>query len=274
MAEEIASILEQARLLVLQHAPADLLKEAVPFGIICLVAGIGLSVLGAKLSRIGITCGFGLLGAYIGAFVARQTGFPMLVCSPIGAVMMGVIGYQTLKLWVGMVAALVLSTAAMGVFSYQRILPHYGEFEQAAPASFDGSETFALPSPEEHRAYLERSPKQWAQEYWAFVTQKDADVGSNGRAVALTAMITGLCLGVVAARWALIVSTSLIGTALVTTALASLMRLSVPESYQAFQRHPSLVGVAVGAFLVSSLVIQTLLTRKAPDTKAESSRKS
>jgi len=274
MAEEIASILEQARLFVLQHAPADLLREAVPFGIICLVAGIGLSVLGAKLSRVGITCGFGLMGAYIGAFIARQTGFPVLVCGPIGALMLGVIGYQTLKLWVGLIAALVLSTAALGMFGYHRVVPHYSEFEQTASSVVEAPGSFALPSPEEQQAYLERSPQQWAQEFWTFVTQKDANLERNGRAVALAAMITGLCLGVIAARWALIVSTSLVGTALVTTAIATLLTHSVPESYEAFHRHPSLVGVGVGAFLVSSLVLQTLLTRKAPDTKAESTGKS
>lgn len=69
MNEEIASILEQARLFVLQHAPADVLKEAVPFAIICLLAGIGLSVLGAKLARFGIACAFVLLGGYAGAYL-------------------------------------------------------------------------------------------------------------------------------------------------------------------------------------------------------------
>ncbi len=275
MTEDIASILEQARILVLQHAPADLLKEAVPFGIVCLLAGIGLSVLGAKLSRFGMTGGFAVLGAYIGVFFARETGFPALVCAPIGAVMIGVIGYQTFKLWVGLVAALVLSSAALGIFGYQRVAPHYDEFEQTATVSVvEAPGSFMLPSPEQQQVYRERSPSQWAKEFWNFVTQKDANVERNGRAVVLAAMVTGLCLGVLAMRWALILSTSLLGTALVTTAIATLLTHSVPRSYEAFQHNPSLIGIGIGAFLVFSLVLQTLLTRKAPEVKAESAAKS
>ena len=58
MKDEIIAILDQARVFVQQHAPSELLTEAVPFGIVCLVAGIGLSVLGAKLGRFSMTCGF------------------------------------------------------------------------------------------------------------------------------------------------------------------------------------------------------------------------
>ena len=284
MSEEIKSVLEHAHQFVLQHVPADMLREALPFGVICLVAGIGLSVLGAKLSRFGFVCAFSVAGGCAGAYFARQTGFSNTICVAAGALMIGVIGYQTFRFWVGLLSAVVLTSAAMGVFGYQRVMPHVVVFERtvqaelglgpavpSAAAKADGSPSvFALPSPEQQQAYRNRSPRQWAGELWRFVTQKDALAGPNLRALAIIAMITGLCLGVLAVRWALIVSTSLLGTVLVTTAIATLLTHSAPESYEAFQQRPGLIGIGVGAFLLASLVLQTLLTRKAPASKSDS----
>lgn len=275
MNEDIAAILEQARLFVLQHAPGDLLREAVPFGIVCLVAGIGLSVLGAKLGRFGITCAFAVLGAVIGTFFARETGFSTPACGLVGALMVGVIGYHTFRLWVGLLVAVVLSSAVLGVFGYQRVIPHVAEFQQVSVTpTAESSGTFVLPSPEKQEAYLKRTPRQWAEDFWAFVAEKDGQIGQRTRSLALGAMITGLCLGVLAVRWALIISTALVGTALVSTGIAAVLTQSVPDSCAAFEQHPNVVGIGMGAFLVSSLIVQTMLTRKAPSGKSEAKAKS
>ena len=88
--------------------------------------------------------------------------------------------------------------------------------------------------------------------------------------IGVVALLTGLCLGLAAARWALIISTSLVGTSFVATGLATLLTHSVPDSYQAFQNNPSVVGIGLGGFLVTSLVLQTLLSRKSTSDKSES----
>jgi hypothetical protein len=275
MPEEVSTIIEQVRTAFVQHAPAEMLQQALPFGILCLVLGVGLSVLGAKISRFGMTCGFAVLGGYIGVFVARETGFPQPVCGLVGAVMVALVGYQTFKLWVGVVAALVLSSVALGVFGYQRVVPHVNEFEHGAQvATMEPAGSFVLPTPEEQEAYRQRGPREWAAEFWAFLRTKDASIERNGRALAVTAALTGLCLGVLAVRWALILATSLIGTLLVTTSMATLLTHAAPRSYETLQHNPGLVGIGVGAFLVTSLILQTLLTRKAPASRAESSTKS
>lgn len=275
MTNEIASILERARLFIEQHAPADVLQQAVPFAIVCLLAGIGLSVLGAKLARFGTTSAFVLLGAYGGVLLARETGYPAPVCGGVGALMIGIIGHQTFRLWVGLVAALVLSLATFGVFGYQRVVPHVAEFEQLAPATTDVAPgSFALPSPGEQQAYRDRSPGQWAKELWQYVGEKDVHFEQNGKALAALALVTGLCLGVVAIRWALILSTSIIGTVLVTSAIAMLLAQTSPQFYDACQARPGLAGIGAGAFLVASLVVQFLLTRKAPAAKQANGAKS
>jgi hypothetical protein len=272
---EFETMLEQARLFVVQHAPGDLLQQAVPCGLICLVAGIGLSVLGAKLARVGVSCAFAVLGGCAGAYFGRETGFPMPICIAVGALAIGVVGYHTLRMWVGVAAAVILTVLALGLFSYQRVMPHMPEYQRTTDSALIAEEgAFTVPSTDQQQAYTERTPRQWAEELWAFAAQKDARLEHNGKAIGLVAMAVGLCLGVVAVRWALILSTSVVGTVLVTVAMATLMGHFTPGSYQAFQHRPVLAGVGIGGFLVTSLIVQTLLTRKAPRSKQEANGKS
>lgn len=270
MNESIASILEQAKQFVQINAPADLLREAVPFGIICLLVGIGLSVLGAKLARFGMTGVAILVGAWVGVQFSDLTGFAKPVCGLAGAAMLGIVAYQTFRLWVGVVAALVAALVVAGVFGYNRVVPHVEEFNRTAVyATVDGSTAFALPSPDQQQDYLQRGPREWGANLWSYVTSHDPNAERNGKAIVLGAMVTGLCLGVVAMRLALILSTSLLGTGFVTAAITTLGDRAFPGTYETFQTHPTYVGVGVGAFLVMSLVVQTMLTRSAPKEKRE-----
>jgi len=271
---EIETILEQARLFFVQHAPTDALRGAVPAALIFLVAGVGLSVLGAKLARFGITSAFVGLGGVLGFRFGQEMGFQPLICALVGAFLVGVIAYQTFRLWVGVGAAVVFSSLVLGTFGYRQVVPYVSEFQQGAQQpTIQSPITFAIPTVDEQNAHRERSPRQWAEEFWAFVTQRDMNVARNTKALATVALLTGLCLGIVAVRWALILATSLVGTVLVTTAAATLLTRSVPESYQAFQNNPSLVGVGVGGFLVTSLILQTMLSRNSPSAKGESAAK-
>lgn len=270
---ELEPILEQIRSLIVQHAPADMLKEALPFALICLVAGTALSVLGAKLARFALTCGFVLLGGAGGIFVARHTGYPQPLCGLAGALMLGVIGFQTFRLWVGVAAAIVLSAVALGAFGYKQVTPHYTEFHQMAAQADSSGESFALPTPQEQQAYLDRTPEQWMGEFRDFVSQRDANLEPKGRALGLAALVTGLCLGLLAIRTALILSTSLVGTSMVSVAIATVLTGSIEGSLNALEKHPILVGVGVGAFFFTSLIVQTLLTRKAPTEEPKAAAK-
>ncbi len=272
---EVEILLEQARLFVVQHAPADALRGAVPAALVFLVAGIGLSVLGAKLARFGITSAFVVLGGVLGAKFGQEMGFHPLICVLVGALLVGVIAFQTFRLWAGVGAAVVFSSLVMGTLGLKLVVPYVGEFENGAQRpTIQSPITFAVPTPTEQQAYRERTPRQWAEEFWAFLSHKNATVARNTKALATVAMLTGLCLGILAVRWALILTTSIVGTALVTTGAAALLTQSVPDSYQAFQNNPSLVGVGIGGFLVTSLILQTMLSRKSPQAKSESASKS
>lgn len=272
---EVETILEKARLFFVEYAPTDALRGAVPAALIFLVAGIGLSVLGAKLARFGVTSAFVVLGGALGVQFGQEMGFHPLIGMLVGGSLIGIIAYQTFRLWVGVGAAVVFSSLVLGTFGYQQVLPYVGEFEQGVQRPAVASPiTFAVPTTAEQQTYRDRAPRQWAEEFWAFVTQRDAKIAIHTKWLAIGALLTGLCLGIMAMRWALILATSLAGTALVTTAAATLLTHSVPDSYQAFQNNPSLVGVGVGGFLVTSLILQAMLSRKSPLAKGESAAKS
>ena len=276
MTEEIASVLEQVRLFITQHAPTDALKQTLPLAFVCLIAGVVLSVLGAKLARFGVTTAFVLLGAYIGTKLGTHLDYSPGICAVVGAATIGVIAFQTFKLWVGVASALVLSSVVMSVFGYQALLPHLVSFEQSVPvAAVDTSGAFTVPSPEQQQGYQDGTLWEWprVREFWNFVVQNNPGVERSGKSLAVLALLSGLLFGVVATRAALIISTSLVGTGLVTTAIATLLTRALPDSCKAFEQRPGVIGAGVGAVLVGSLVLQTMLTRKRRPGKPEPTAK-
>lgn len=261
------SIIEQVRTLVVQHVPGEVMQGALPFGVVCLVAGIGLSVLGAKLSRFGMTTGFALLGTLAGTRFAAGMGYPAAVCGLVGALAFGIIGYQTFRLWVGVAAAAVLAAVALGVFGYQHGLDDVQAFMQRSPLSASAAaptDALHIPSPDEQQAYVDYGFGQWLGDLRNYVKAQDAQFEHRARSIAILAMVIGLCLGVLAVRSAAIVSTSVVGTGLVAASIATLLVHFAPQGYQALTSRAGFVGMGLGGFLVTSLIVQTMLTRPVP----------
>jgi len=274
--DELANILDQTRQYAvsqLQGAPSEWVTNQVVAGIGLLLLGIGLSVFGAKFAKAGVTTGFVVLGGSFGHWFAGATNFPELICVLTGALLIGIIGFQTFKLWIGVGAAIVFSSVVMGAFGYNQLLPRVVEYQQTASTvaqTPEGTTNFTIPTTTEQSNYLMKDPVVWAKNFWTFLTDRDVDTANNARAIGVVALLTGLCMGLIAVRLALILATSLVGTSMVSTGLATLMTHSVPDSYHACNKNPIMVGVAVGGFLVTSLVLQTLLSRKGSSDKAES----
>jgi len=270
---DFAPILEQLRIFAEQQSNVDIIARAVPISIVSLVIGIGLSVLGAKLAKPGVT----LLSAIVGGLVGVWFADAARVSQPVGGVigglmgvaMFGTIAHLTFRIWVGVAAAVVLASLSLGTFGKQRILPHYADFASTDMRTAVDSVGFAVPTAEERNVYLERTPREFAQQFWAFVNERDLTVELDGKLVAVAAAVAGLFLGVVAVRWMLILSTSIIGTVLVATGITALFDACFPGFYAALERNPDVTGMGIGAFLVTSLILQTLLTRKAPEGKKQ-----
>ncbi|RME38029.1 MAG: hypothetical protein D6788_08225, partial [Planctomycetota bacterium] len=91
------------------------------------------------------------------------------------------------------------------------------------------------------------------------------------RAWVLAAGIVGLFLGVVAARWALIISAAVVGTSLLTTGGTTLLSCASPEVWRNTVYRPALMGLLIGAIFVASLVVQTMLTRQ-PKSEKDTSK--
>ncbi len=273
---EFSTKLEQLRMFLVQHLPTETFANAVPVAILVLIVGIAISVLGAKLARIGVTAGFVGLGAFAGYRFGLHTEFPPPLCALVAAGMIGVIGHLTFRLWVGAAVAVVLASLALGTFSYEKLLPHVTEFENtqmvAMPASAGGSAGFAVPTPDEQQAYLKRSPRELATQFWDYANLQDVTIERRAQAIGLAALVTGLFLGVVAVRWALVISTSLLGTVLVAGSVGALFASFYPPSYQSFLSHPAVGGMAAGLFMLTSLSLQAMLTRKTPDECKESGK--
>ncbi|MBI1825402.1 MAG: hypothetical protein HY287_05565 [Planctomycetes bacterium] len=262
---DIPTILEQATLFVQQHAPADILRQAVPAGVSLLILGILLSVLGAKFARFGFSTFFILLGASAGLAFARERNFQPLAGAAVGAALVGAFGFLTFRLWVGALTGIVLCLAAAGFFGYYNVIPHVGEFEQTTgimAAKDSGANTFTIPTPEQQQAYRDRSPSEWASRFWSYIREHHWSSACVSETIAAVALLSGLCIGLLATRAALIITTSLVGTSLVTAGMATLLTHSVPQSCQAFQQNPGLIGIGLGGFLLTSLVLQFMLSRK------------
>ncbi|MCH7994395.1 MAG: hypothetical protein IIB57_08120 [Planctomycetes bacterium] len=257
---ELTPIFDQVKAFVEQNASSGVVNHSMLVAVMFLAAGVGLSVLGAKLARPGVVVALGVLGAYGGLIFARESGFSSIVCTAVGAGMVGTIAHLTFRLWVGVAAAVVLSSVALGTFSYQQIVPHVASFQDSLTTD---TGQFSLPSPAEQAEYRSRTPQQWANQFWAYVTARDAHVGRNGVLLGAGAALMGLFLGVVAMRWMLILSTSLVGTVFVTAAIGAIVFNLFP-SYRSLEVRPAVLSAGMGGFLVASLILQTMLTRKAP----------
>ena len=267
---ELTSILEQAQLFAQQHVPAQALTQALPVAGGSLIVGLGVSILGAKFSRAGLTTAAAVIGGWMGVGFANQTGYPVLISAPVGAIALGIVGFQTIRTWVGLATGVMFAVAALGVFGYRNVLPRVGEYEQQL-ASVNPSAEFTLPTPEEQRAFRDRTPVQWLGGLYEHAAQSDPALDRQGKAIGAVALLTGLCFGLLLVRPALILTTSLLGTSLVMSGLGTLMSHFAPDSfYQALDGRPGLLLAGAAGFFVTSLVLQTLMTLSGPKAKPES----
>jgi hypothetical protein len=147
-------------------------------------------------------------------------------------------------------------------------------FPAVAWAASEQGDEFTLLTPEQQEAYANPSAAEWFRGLWRHVSERDATAPQYARAIGLAAVVLGLLIGVLAVRPTLILATSIIGTFFVASGLGFLAQQYMPGTYQAGFNHPVVMGVLLGALGISSVIVQTLLTRKPPRPDSESSDKS
>jgi hypothetical protein len=107
------------------------------------------------------------------------------------------------------------------------------------------------------------------REFWSYLEQRDPSAAKNFKGVAALSLLSGLAIGLVAARWALILATSLVGTMFVVLGGAAVLSNSVDHAFGSLMQKPSLFGLVIGGFFITSLVLQSLLARPAKADTAE-----
>ena len=105
--------------------------------------------------------------------------------------------------------------------------------------------------------------QSWAGDFWLYVQSQETDVNRRIQWVGLVAALAGLLLGSMLPRFTLIITSSVVGTVLVMAGLAGLGTQFGVDIAQAGEQHRQIVGAAALVFLFASLLLQSLLTRKA-----------
>lgn len=270
--EHLQPILDQVRLFAEQQIDPKYLSHTGAMLGVMLVVGVGLSVLGAKLARFTLTSAFVIAGGLAGTYFSRLTGVINVPCVLGGAALVGTIGFLSFRLWVGILAAVVVGVLVLGGFGASRVGPHLAQFdpESVWSAAEEGGE-FSIPlTPEAQQAYRDRTPGDRLSALWSHLNEQDATLSRHGIAIGMAVVLAGMLIGLAAARFTLIVASSLVGTFLVVAGLGGAAMTYSPSWYQAGADKPGVLGAAMGAFLVASLIVQTLLTRNAPVGRTDS----
>jgi hypothetical protein len=270
MMDAISTLIEQTRHYCEQVLPASQSMGTWPTGVIVVLFGLGLAMFGAKSAHIVLTLGFALGGALLGHAFAQAADFnPVFFVIVMGG-LAGVIGYQTFRLWVGVLASLVLAALCLTAFGYVRVAPEVTEFN-AALQRVQGDTPMALAASDEEGDAEEGihilgedgvwTDDHWFEGFWAHLEKRDPEAGNWGGAIAIVAGMVGLVLGLMALRPSLVVTTSMIGTLCVFAGGMAIAAAAWPSAYKWCLQQPVLTGAALGAFAVASLVIQGRMTR-------------
>lgn len=271
------------------HVPVEHQVPVLPVAIGMLILGTGLSVLGAKLARLGIIGGFVGTGVLIALAATPAIGLPMIAMVLLGALIVGGIGHVLFRLWVGLAMAAFFAVAAVGTYGSQTVVPHLLTYQSAH--DFEGE--FTLPVGSRQSAQCTRSTsversgtgvtvsshaacytstaqdvlsdvRAWADDFWLYVSEREVDVNRRILGIGLGAALIGLLLGAVLPRFTLIAVTAVMGTGLVMSGLAGLASYFQVDVPLATGQHGRPLAVAGIVFLFASVLLQTMLTRKAP----------
>ncbi len=261
------AILQQGRSLIEAYVPSGALTASGWWALLTLALGVLVCVLGAKLARGAITACFVGVGGLVGSSFATLLELPALPCAIVAGAVVGVVAFMTYRLWAGVLTALVVSSIVLTVFGYQRVVPHLASFEPAPTLSARvpdaaGGEAVPLESSDVRTAVARAAAAEWISEFRTFLAQQDSRIGSHAEAVALGSGLIGLFLGVVVVRFALIAATAILGTSMITGSILSLCQSAAPGVYETLSGRPAVLGMAVGALLVASVVLQSILTRR------------
>lgn len=259
MIEQITHSWAVASGFVQQHLPGGVLPRSDLLLGSMLVIGVLASTLGAKLARPIVTLAFGGLGATLAGMYGHGLDFPLPVTIIIAAALAGMVGYLAFRLWVGVGAGGLLALIALSIYGSTHIIPHLQTFEASQPATMD---EYVIPDVPQEQQDPWKNVAATAKDFWAHLQTQQADIERDTLLIAAAAGLFGLVVGVWAVRFTLVVSTAIAGTSLLVAALSLVLQCYWPQVWESLPEHSSEVNIAVLGFLLASLILQTLLTRR------------
>lgn len=272
MTTQWSTTVSQIQQFLEQHLPTNVTGHAGLGAAAAIAIGIVLCVLGAKLARVAFTAGWAVGGAFLGIRVAEAAGIHPLVGALLFAAGLGMIGHLTYRMCVGVVTAAVITAMVLSAFGYHRVAPRLAEYNlqattpllmtqpEGAGASADPA-VFTIPSQQEQLAYRDGAFKQNVEQFWSYVQSQDQTILPHTSALAATALVFGLLVGLSTVRLTLIFSTALIGTAMLGSGIVGIINHVFPGFAGGAAQHPLVGVIALGLCLVVSVFLQARLTR-------------
>ncbi len=247
-----------------QHLPSEVIDTQFPAAIVAILIGVGVCVLGAKLARWFITIIFASAGMICGLGLGKALGFSSPISALGGGLALGGVGFSLYRFWVGLLAGLFLSSVALGIVSSQTAFPRLTEFNNLQQSTEPSVELqdFQVGS---SQATLESGWDQleaYGERFWAFLNKQDESLRLKIVGYGVGAGLVGLLLGLLLSRITLIVFTAAFGTLLISSGIYVLGNGMGMDMLQATRERPGMSGLAILAFFVVSVVLQTALTRK------------
>lgn len=268
---DMSLLVQEVETFVQQYVSPEVLSQAGMAALLALIAGIAISVLGAKLARFVLTSACVVAGAALGLnVIARDTGFNPALCMVVAAALIGGAGYLCYRLWIGFAMAALLSAAALGTFSVERVLPYVAAV-QSDPTLISAQVTpgVELTIPTLPDADTTSTASEALREYWTYAKVQDATLQPHARSLAVVASVAGLLIGMALVRFSTILFTSVVGTLLVGTGITGLISALQPGFYRTAVEHPAIGGATLGLCFLFSVILQTRLTRTPPPAPAK-----
>ncbi len=231
---------------------------------VSIVVGLVFCLAGARLVRSVIVLGFAGAGAAVGAQVAGQLNVSIITAILLGVVLAGLVGYAFFRLWVALLAGTVAVLIAAGVAIGPTVPGIWQEFEDARIAGGATGEGFALMSPAQQVASQQMHPAEYGRAFVGHVWAKYP--GDSRRLVVIlgAAFLVGAAFGLLAYRWAIVIGTAAVGTALILGGAIPLVSRYWPQGIDLCRQRPNEALIVLGVWGLIAILAQRRGLRPAP----------
>lgn len=128
---------------------------------------------------------------------------------------------------------------------------------------------FSVPTVLQQAAYRQGQLRRELGDFWGFVKTQDLTVAAHAKALLATALVFGLLIGLSTIRLTLILSTSLVGTLLVSSGVIGAINVMFPGFAVGAAQRPLINAAAMAVCLLISIILQVRLTRVEKEAAAE-----